>query len=203
MGFFSAFTGKAQKKDLMRADAKATAALDQGYGQQQGYYDQAAGLMDPYAQEGRQAGTFYNNALGLNGADAANEAYGTMAGNPIFQGQLAQDSNAVARMLNARGAGGGGQAQLAGQRVFQQNMGNWLDRYKQQGQQGFQATNALAGLRTGQGDNAMGYGATKAGQSINYGNALAASRGIGVNNLMGLAGTALKAYGAMYPGGTK
>ena len=45
---------------------------------------------------------------------------------------------------------------------------------------------------------AMGYGATKAGQAINYGNALASTRGIGVNNLMGLLGTAAKAAGAYY-----
>jgi hypothetical protein len=48
-----------------------------------------------------------------------------------------------------------------------------------------------------QGDNAFGYGATKAGNAINYGNAMAQAKGIGVNNLLGLAGTAIKAWGGM------
>lgn len=166
--------------------------MQQGYDQSQGYYNQAADLFDPYAEAGTKANDFYTNALGLNGDEARAGAIGTLTSNPLFQGQLAQESNALMKNLNARGQSGGGLANIAGQRVFQQTAGNWLDRYRDAGSQGFQATGAQAGIRTGQGDNAYGFGASKAGQQINYGNALAESRGIGVNNLLNAFGTAAK-----------
>jgi hypothetical protein len=185
MGFFGSFTGSSQRKDIRNANATANQALDQGYAQSQGYYNQAA---DAYAP--------YNALLGLNGADARTEAQGMLTSDPLFQGGLAQESNALLRNLNARGQGGGGQAQLAGQRVLQQTYGNWLDRYRDAGTQGFQATAGQAGVRAAQGDNAYGFAATKAGNAIQYGNALASSRSIGLNNLSGLLGTAVKAYAA-------
>lgn len=194
MGFFDSFTGKTARKDLQRGNAQANAALDQGYGQSQGYYDQAAGLYDPYVQQGSKANEFYYNALGLNGTDARDQAQGTITSDPLWSGKLAQDSNAALKYLNARGEAGGGLAALAGERVLYQNYGNALDRYRDAGSQGLTATNALANVRTGQGDNAYGYGATKAGNAINYGNAMAQSRNIGVNNLFNALGTGLKAY---------
>lgn len=188
MGFFNSFFGIDQRKDLKRANAQAESALSQGYGDQTGYYNQAIGTLSPYQKQGTAANDMYYNALGTNGADAQNTAINTITSNPLFQGQLEQDSNAVARRLNAVGQGGGGLANLAAQRVFQQTAGNWLDRYRDAGNQGFQASGAVAGLQQGLGDNAMGYGATKAGNAINYGNALASSRNIGINNLLNTIG---------------
>lgn len=197
MGFFDSFTGKSQRKDIQRAQGQANAALDQGYSQSQGYYDQAAGLFDPYVQQGSKANAFYYNALGLNGNDARDQAQGTITSDPLFTGKLAQDQNAALKYLNARGEAGGGLAALAGQRVLYQNYNNALDRYRDAGSQGLTATNALSGVRMGQGDNAYGYAATKAGNAINYGNAMAQARNIGVNNLFNALGTAAKA-GAMF-----
>lgn len=196
MGFFGDFFGSSARRDIRNSNKKANAALDAGYGQQQGYYNQAAGQFSPYAQQGGAANTFYGNALGLNGADAQAGSIDTLTNNPLFQGQLANDSNALMRSLNARGQSGGGLANIAAQRVFQQTAGDWLNRYRDAGQQGFQAAGQIAGVRMGQGDNAMGYGATKAGNAINYGNAMASARNIGVNNLMGAIGTGIKAYTA-------
>lgn len=203
MGFFGSFFGSDQRSDIRKADKKATAALDQGYAASQGYYGQAASAYDPYVQAGGKANDTYNALLGLNGADARSSAQGMLTSDPLFQGGLAQDSNALLRNLNARGASGGGQAQLAGQRVLQQNYGAYLDRYRDAGQQGFQASNALSNVRAAQGDNAYGYGATKAGQAINYGNAMSSSRNIGINNLLNVAGTAIGGYNALYNGGGK
>ena len=194
MGFFDTFTGASQRRDLRAANKKSNDALDQGYQQSQGYYDQAAGLYQPLAQSGQRASTFYDDALGLNGADARSVAQGVITSDPLWTGQLAESNNALMRMLNARGEAGGGKAYLAGQRVLAQNYGNALDRYAGRAQTGQQGIGALAAVRTGQGDNAYGYGATKAGNAINMGNAMAQSRGIGVNNLMGLLGTGLKTY---------
>lgn len=197
MGFNIDLFGNNAAADVRRANKKATAALETGYGQQSQYYDQSAGLYDPYVSEGRDASEMYNALMGLRGGDAASGAYSTLAGLPAFQGQLASDSNAVLKNLNARGMGGGGTAAMAGQRVLQQNIGNWLDRYRDAGSQGFQATNALGNVRQAQGDNAMGYGATKANQAVQYGNALASTRNAGLNNLLAIAGTAANAYGTV------
>lgn len=193
MGFFDAFTGKSQRKDLKQADAEAQAHLAAGYKAQNAEYDAASGLIQPWADEGREADQFYRNALGLGTPDQQTEALTTLTGNPLFDGEFGQSSNAVLRNLNARGAGGGGQAHLAGQRVFQQTAGNWLDRYKDLGSRGFDATGKLADIRIGKGDNAYGYRATQAGRAINMGNALASSRSIGINNMFNALGTATKA----------
>lgn len=203
MSFLGSLTGSSQRKDLRVAQTNANAALDKGYADSMARYDQAAGLYDPYAQQGRQANDFYYNALGLNGAEAQTGAVDTLTSNPLFQGQLGQESNALAKLLNARGASGGGLANIAAQRVFQQSAGNWLDRYRDAGQQGFQATNAQANIRAGQGDAAYGYGATKAGNQINFGNALAETRNVGVNNLIGLIGAGANAYNSLYNGGPR
>ena len=207
MGFFKSladgFTGKAAQKDIRAADAKASGYLDKGYADSQGYYGQAASAYDPYVQAGGKSNDTYNALLGLNGTGAQNDANTMLTSNSLFQGQLGQESNALLRNLNARGQSGGGQAQLAGQRVFQQNAGSWLDRYRDAGSQGFQASNAQAGVRAAQGDAAYGYGATKANQAVGYGNALAESRGIGINNLMGAIGSGISGYNALYNGGGK
>lgn len=196
MGFFSSFTGSDQRKDIRAADARASSALEKGYNTSQGYYDRASSAYDPYVTAGTTANTTYNSLLGLNGDGARDDANAMLTSNPLFQGQLGQESNALLRNLNARGASGGGAAAIAGQRVFQQNVGSWLDRYRDAGSQGLSATNAKSNVLTAQGDNAYGYGATKAGQAINYGNALSSTRNIGVNNLLNIAGTAAKAYAA-------
>lgn len=196
MGFFSNLTGGKSRSDIRQSTAQANSLIDQGYADSQGYYDTAAGLYDQYTQQGGKAAGMYADLLGINGADARSAAQGVLTSDPLFQGGLAQDSNALLRQLNARGQSGGGLANIAGQRVLQQNYGNWLDRYNQAGQQGFQATNALAGVRMTQGDNAYGAATTKAGLQIGQGNALAATRNTGINNLMGALGTGLKAYSA-------
>lgn len=196
MGLLGSFFGSDQRKDLRNAKGQADAALQQGYDGAYGDYTAAGDMYQPYAQSGQQANQFYSDALGLNGDDARSTAVNTMTSNPLFQGQLGQESNAMARILNAQGASGGGKAQLAGQRVFQQNAGQWLDRYNNLGQQGMQATNAMAQMRQARGDLSMNFAATKAGNEINHGNAMAANRSVGINNLMGLAGLAVSGVNA-------
>lgn len=194
MGFFDSFGGSKQRADIYAANRQANQYLDQGYKQSQGYYDQAGQYIDPYVQSGGKANAMYTDLIGLNGPDAQSTAYDTLTSNPIFQGTLGQESNAVLRNLNARGQSGGGLAQIAGQRVFQQTAGDWLNRFRDAGQSGFQAAGTRAGIATGQGDNAYGYGATKAANRMSLGQSIADTRNAGVNNLIGLLGTGLKAY---------
>lgn len=112
-----------------------------------------------------------------------------------MQSILSDQSNALLRQLNARGNTYGGKAALAGARVGRENYEGWLNRLMGQGQQGGQYAGQQASIRMGQGDLDFGYGATKAGQEINFGNAMAQNRNTGINNLLNIAGTATKAIG--------
>jgi len=199
MGFlsdvWSSFTGDAQRDEIRSAGKKADAALKEGYDSAYGDYSGAIDSFQPYADSGTKSQKFYDDLMGLNGPEARAAAQATVTSDPQFGGQLASSSNAMLRYLNARGESGGGKAALAGQRVLQGTYGDWINRYKSGGEQGLQATNAMAAYRGGRGDLAWGYGATKAGKAINQGNAMAEARGIGVNNLLGVANMALKASG--------
>lgn len=188
MGLLGSFFGRDQKKDLQAAKAQSDAALQQGYDQSQADYTAAEGYYQPYAQVGQQGiadNQTYSDILNNRG-----DAVSKFSANPLFNGELGSNFMAQQRAGNAAGWGAGKEA-LAGQRVFGQTAGSWLDRYGQNAQQGvntgLNATNAMATARMGRGDNAYGYGATKAGSAINYGNAMAANRGTGINNLMGIA----------------
>lgn len=196
MGFFSDFTGASARKDINAATSKANAALQSGYTASQGYYDDAASSFDPYTSTGGAANQNYADLLGLNGGDARTAAQGVVTSDPLWSGKLGEDTNAVLKNLNARGMGASGAAALAGQRVLLQNYNGVLDRYANLGSQGFQATGQKAGVLTGQGDNAFGFGATKANNALQYGNAMAQSRNTGVNNILGVIGAGAKAYTA-------
>lgn len=193
MGLLGSFFGSDQRKDIQAANNQANQYLDTGYNSAYGDYSSAINAYNPYVSSGNAANTFYSNALGLNGADAQNQSISTLTSNPLFSGQLAQDSNAMARILNAQGSSGGGKAQLAAQRVFQQTAGDWLDRYNQLGQQGLTATNAMANATQARGDLSSNYASAKAGNAVNYGNAMAQSRSTGINNLLSLGGLAVNA----------
>jgi hypothetical protein len=195
MGFD--FFGNKARKDIANANNQANAALSEGYGQQTAAYDEAGAMYDPYIASGRKSSGMYDDFLGVNGQGNALEAYTNLAANPAFSGKLAQDSNAVAKNLNARGMGAGGTAALAGERVFQSNIGNWLDRYRDAGRDGFSATGAKSNIVMGKGDAAYGYAGTRANQAVGYGNALSQTRNAGLNNLLNVAGTVISGANAM------
>lgn len=196
MGFFSDFTGASARSDIKTGDRKATAAHEQGYNTSQEYYNKAASSFDPYVSSGAAGQKMYGDLLGLNGTDARSSAQGIITSDPLWSGKLGEDTNAVLKNLNARGMGASGTAALAGQRVLLQNYNNVLDRYQGMGQTGLSATGQQAGVRTAQGDNAYGFGATKANQALQYGNAMAGTRNTGLNNVLAVLGTGAKAYGA-------
>lgn len=159
-------------------------------------YDQGYDELGSYATSGTEANTRYNQLLGLGTDEERAEAQGGYLSDPIFGQILGQQSNALLRQQNARGATYGGQTVAMGGRLGLENYNAYLDRLKGQGDQGFQATGARSNIRLGQGDAAWNYGATKAGADINYGNARAAASNTLTNNLLNIAGTAAKAYTA-------
>lgn len=209
MGFFDAFTGKAQARDLQYANQQAEQRLAQGRSNataaMTGGRDRALGQIQPYQQQGRAASDLYGNAVGLNGQDAQRTAYGTYSQSPFLEAQRGASDNAIMNLFkryNAQGMGNSGMSRLAVSRAAGEreaaNQVDWLGRIQGLGGQGAQFANTAAGLESGTGqylaDLESGYGQQGAANAINFGNAQAATRGIGVNNLMGLLGTGLNAY---------
>jgi hypothetical protein len=197
MGLLSSFLGKDQRKDLQAANTQATAEVKQGYDIGDTHYAAAENYFSPYAQEGQRGIEDQNYYRKLLMGDP--EAVGKFSSNPLFSGELGGNFMAAQRAGNAAGWGAGKEA-LAGQRVFGQTAGSWLDRFRGLGESGvntgLNATNAQAGLRQGRGDMAVGRGTTLAGNTINFGNAMAQNRNTGINNLMGLASTAISGVNA-------
>lgn len=186
---FSNLTGGKSRRDARLANNDATRMLDAGYADARKSYDQAYDLYEPYGASGRQAQGVYDNLLGLNGNDARAQSQGIYSSDPYAQGALNLSQNAMSRALNARGSLGGGKGLLAGERVAQENYGNWMDRYRQQGQQGLQVAGAQSGIRAAQGDMRYNHAATLAGNRINLGNAMAGTRSVGLQNVLNAGGS--------------
>lgn len=189
-------TGASARKDLRAGKKAADAALQQGFDTAMVRYDEGYDELEPYASSGTVANTRYNQLLGLGTDEERAAGQKTFLEDPIFSSVLNQQSNALLRQQNARGATYGGQTVQMGGRLGLEAYEGYLNRLKGQGDQGFQATGARSNIRLGQGDAAYNFGATKAGNAINYSNASAANRGTLTNNLLNLAGTAAKAYAA-------
>lgn len=206
MGFFGSFFGDDQRDDLAKAKQQSDAALKSGYDNANGYYGQAYDLYSPYAKSGQTASTMYNNALGVNGTDAQKQFMdGYKSYDPFRQENEDYATNSLLRGYRAQGMVDSGTSALAAARASlqrgSQDYNSYLDRLNGVGQQGYQATGQQAGIRSGQADLAYGYGSQTAGNDINYGNAMAASRSTGINNLIGLLGAGAKAYGGAPRGG--
>jgi hypothetical protein len=197
LGFFSDFFGGSARKDLRNAKAASDKELDAGYDEAQPFYNEAFDLFTPYAEQGQQANEMYGHAIGLGTDEQRSAAQGRYFSDPAMSAILDQSSNRLLRQLNARGNTYGGKAALAGARVGLEGYEGWLNRLSGQGQQGGQYAGQQAAIRTGQGDLRYGYGATKAGQETSFGNAMAESRSMGINNLLNLAGSAAKAAAAI------
>lgn len=195
MGLIGSLAGRDQQKAIEQAKAKSDRALQQGYDQGLVDYNSGVDTLRPAVASGDANRKIYDDLLGINGPEARAAAQARITSDPQFQGQLMQSSNALLRGLVAQGASSGGKAQIAGQRVLQQNWGSWLDRYGQNAQNGQNASNALASGLAARGDYKYGFGATKAGNEINAGNAIAGAKGVLGGNVMqglGLVASALK-----------
>jgi hypothetical protein len=197
MGLISDFLGKTAQRKADAAYGQATGEVNRGYDAGDAHYAGAEGYYTPYAQVGQQGiadNQTYSDILNNRG-----DAVAKFSSNPLFSGELGSNFMAAQRAGNAAGWGAGKEA-LAGQRVFAQTSGNWLDRYRDSAQQnintGLNATNAMAGYRAGRGDMAIGRGTTLAGNTINKGNFDAANSMTGVNNIMGVASLGVNALNA-------
>lgn len=208
MGIFDSFTGAAQKKQLGKAKAAADGYLTTGQTDATNYtnegFGQAQGYLQPYAQGGQQADTMYKNALGVNGAPAQSQFMSQyQSADPFRQWNEDQAQRSLMRQMQAQGWGQSGVAALASARGSMergsQDYQNYMNRLGQYAGQGAQIAGQQSGLAAGRGNAlsniAGGFAQQRAGNEINYGNAMAASEGVLMNNLLGLGGLATKAFG--------
>jgi hypothetical protein len=196
MGLISDFLGKTAQKKTDAAYGQATSEVNSGYAAGDARYAEAENMFAPYAQSGQQGQKIYDDLLGINGPEAQQAAQGIYAGDKYEQDALNQGNNAMLRYFNARGNVGSGAPLLAGARAAGERYGSWRDLFRGRGQQGQEATNAMAGLRAQRGDMAIGRGTTLAGNTINKGNFDAQNSMTGVNNLLKVGGTAVNAFNA-------
>lgn len=196
MSFFGSFFGSDQKKDLVRANAQATGAINQGLEAGRAGYEAGRSRFDPYETGGRAGYNALLGALGLNGTGAQTEFLDRYREDPTQQYM----QQAVARQFAARGLSDSGASRLASARVWNEGYNTHLNRLTGIGQQGQQAAGNQAQFDQGIGDLEFGTGQLRANQAINFGNALAANRSTGINNLLGVAGLGVKALGGMYGG---
>ncbi len=192
MGLIGSLTGSDARHALDASKRQADKALQKGY--DEGLTDVTAGVdtLRPGAESAGKNQKFYDDLMGLNGPEARAAAQAVVSSDPQFQGQLAQSSNALLRGLNATGAATGGKAQRAGAEVLTKTYGSWIDRYGNAAANGQNATNALASGLASRGDFKYGFGATKAGNEINFGNARAAASQIGGQNFLSGVGMAIQ-----------
>jgi hypothetical protein len=209
MSFFDSFFGKAQQRDLSNANQQAQGYINQ-YGQQSrdayaAGAKEAQGYFSPWSESGRRGQSAYEDSLGLNGEAGGKNALAMyQAGrNPYLQYEQDMAQRGMDRAANARGSVNSGANALAVARARQdmgyQDYSNWQGRLQGIGQQGYQADTQRAGIAQNAGqyqaESLSGQGQQLAGNAINYGNALAASRTTGINNLINVAGVGLKASG--------
>lgn len=218
MKFLDSFFGKSQRRDMSRANQKynsfltkgrgdAIAALDRGKTESASYYQ-------PYSQmgeQGRDDYDLYRKAIGLKGADGYGEAFETFESDPFREYRSQNAGNAIRdqfRRYNAQGMGNSGANMLAlgriGAEYAQKDVDDFRSRLMGAGQYGTQlgygADSAMAGITSAdaarRADLEASIASARGNQAIGYGNAMAESRNIGFNNLMGLVGAGTNALAA-------
>jgi len=213
MSFFSTLLGKTGKKQAMADMKYRQGQAQQGYDANRGYaqqgYQSATQRLDPYVQSGQQGQAAYQNLLGLGGADAQSAARQAYSGwNPYLTDDITSATRALDRRAAATGQFGSGMNALAKARAAtemgSQDFYGYADRLQGLGQQRLQASGAQAGYDMTNTQNMMGlenqYRNALSGAHSDYSKAYTQADTAGVQNILGLAGTALNAFGGGFGG---
>ena len=200
MGLFDSFFGNDQRDDIRAADAQAQAALKKGRKQsiatREGALEQSLGFLEG----GRDAQNVLLNALGVNGPDAQRDFANTLF-TPGFEDELQFGVDQIDNSAASRGMLFSGDTLKAvadhGQRF---KRGAFNDRVNQLFQLAGNAPAQSAAFAADTGDQIaatqFGSGQLNANRAVNFGNAMAASRSVPINNLLALGQTAAKVAGA-------
>lgn len=210
MSLFDAFLGKSQRRDIQQSSAMAADRYKEGLedftSTQNKFLDRSVDFLQPDIGTGRDAQNVLRAALGLDGPEAQSAFFQNFQTDPGFQAATQAGIDQLDNSAASRGQlfSGGQIRDVAdyGARRMEGAFDNRLSRLQQLGQTGStQATNA-AQLTSQAGNQIAGaqFGTNQllANNAINTGNAVAQTRSIPINNLLGIAGAAAKGAGAYY-----
>jgi hypothetical protein len=203
MGFFDSFFGKDQANDITNASAQATGHIQKGLtdftNTTKDYLGQSLGFLAPYAGAGQDTLKLLGGALGLGGAGPQQSFFSNLMTEPGYGAGQDAGIRALDRGAAARGgvrSGGQNEALYSfGNRYFNDFANNRISQLMgllspTMGAAGTSAAWTSAGLTSEAGNNIagaqFGTGQLFANNAVNTGNALAQSRNIGINNLLGV-----------------
>jgi hypothetical protein len=213
LGLWDSFMGKDQQKDLSAANElsqqRIVGGLTDYTNTSKEYLDKSLGFLQPGIESGNRTLSLLGDILGLNGRDAQSRYFTDFQTDPGFMASQDAGIKAADRSAAARGlvrSGGQqrslfdfGQQNMAGQ--YQNRIGSLFGLLPA----GMGAANTAAGLTsqtgTGIADAQFGTGQLLANQATNYGNAMAQSRGTGINNILGFGNMFANILGGLNGGG--
>jgi hypothetical protein len=198
MGLWDSFMGKDQQKDLSAANDQANQRIVGGLADytntSKEYLDKSIGFLQPGMENDRKVFSLLGDILGLNGRGPQSSYFTGFQSDPGFQASMDAGIQAADRSAAARGLSRSGGQQRS---LFDFGQRNMLDAYNSrisglfnlfgQGQGGAQAAAGITS-QTGRGiaDAQFGTGQLLANNATNFGNAMAQSRSIPINNILGL-----------------
>jgi hypothetical protein len=183
MSFLSKLFGVDKAKSaIKKASKKSQASLQSGY-------DDVAGMYDPYVQGGQQAYGTLQNLVGMGGPGMQGVANDAWRQTPGYQAGMDAGIGAIDRSAVGR-AGGNVLRDLYkyGSDYEDQRFGQHYNRMAGIADQGFNATGAVAGARTGMAQGQAGIQQNTGNQMANASLAGGSMLMGGLNSLAGLAG---------------
>lgn len=193
MGFLQDLTGSSARRDIRRGRDAANREITGGETQSRSDYDAGIGTLSPYETGSREGFDAYLASLGLRGPEAQQAIQGTYFNDPVQNQLMDRITRANTRRFTGVGMGNSGAATQSLTNALLANWGGYQDRLKGLGEGGMQAAGAISGLQAGKGDTSFAAAQQRAGIQTGAANATAASRSTGINNLLNIAGTAVKA----------
>lgn len=205
MGFLKSlvrgFTGEEAKDQITQGRAAANSEITRGEQGSLDEYGRAITRLDPYESGGREGYDAYRASIGLMGPEEQARIQGMYFDDPVQNALMDRVTRANTRAFTAGGMSNSGAATQSLTNRLLDTYRGWQDRLMNLGAGGQQAATGQATIQTGMGDTRFAAAQQRAGVHTGAANALAANAGTGMNNLMGLVGMGLKAFGSFGAGG--
>lgn len=145
------------------AEPRTLGELSQGY-------DNARGRLQPYADDGRRGWERYLDASGVNGNVGNDKAVANFRASPGYQYRVNQATDQVARRASALGTLGSGNTQAAiatrAGNEADQEYGTYVDRLRDIGRVGYDASGRIAGFDAAEGVGRAGVIDTNAARRL-------------------------------------
>lgn len=204
----SIFSGKAGRQaaiwgaqQLQQGETEAKDALDTGLGFAKEQYGKASGLFGNLADEYRGGAKLYQDALGVNGADASTAARSAYTTAPSYTFNMDQGLQALSRARAVNGTLDSGGADTDAMKfasgLASQDFNNWLANLATLDTKRATAVAGQAGAETGLGNIGYSTGAAKAAISTDTAKGLSQ---VGQQGLMAGQQAAENRFGALMGG---